>query len=237
MDKFLDLRNRNHADEFRFDVTPELWKTHYLFGDETESANNVLKIVDNGTLMGYAVYSTGTAKGAKTCRILDICAKEKEVFAKLVNRLVERCIGEDVDFIYFKQAKEKFSDVLRKKGFFTARESVIMVVLLNPVELFSSISEEVKQGKILKLMLTGSSPIALKVGENGVQVVADQMPDLTISTDSKTFLQLLFGKTSILKEILKQKVTMSSIFGLPTAKHFFDLIRQEGWYIPSGDWL
>lgn len=218
-------------------MTPQLWKTHYLFGIEMEEANNVLKVMDNGTLMGYAVFCIDAVKGAKVCRVLDICAEKKEVFAEMVDRLVERCVREDVDFIYFKQGKERFGDVLHKKGFFTVWESVIMVVLLDPLGLFSSISEEVKQGKILKLILTGFDPIALKIGKNGVQVIADEKPDLTISTDGKMFLKLLFGKTSLLKEVLKQKVTISSILDLPTANHFFSLIEQKGWFIPSGDWL
>ena len=209
---------------------------HYI-PDEKE-AGNVLEIFQNGALKGYAIYSEELLHdGVKVYRVLEICAESRDVFAELTNQLVERAVKEGVDFIYAKGSDEKFNDVLSERGFFSFFESVVMIALLNPFELFSSLSEEVNQGKTLNIVIKGFDPILLRVGEKGIMVVANEKPDLTVTTDSKTFVKLFFGKTSFFKQLLKGKIRINPVSSLPTAMHFFGLIKQKSCYIPIGDWL
>ena len=226
-----------HKNAFRFDLDNDLWKTHYILG-EKEGAGNVLEIFQNGTLKGYAIYSEELLfDGVKVYRVLEICAESREVFAELINQLVERAVKEEVDFVYAKGIDKKFNDVLTERGFFSFLESVVMVTLLNPFELFSSLSEEVDPGKTLNIVIEGFDPILLRVGEKGIMVVANEKPDLTVTTDSKTFVRLFFGKTSFFKQLVKGKIGINPMSRLPTAMHFFGLIKQKSWYIPIGDWL
>jgi len=198
----------------------------------------VLEIFQNGTLKGYAIYSEELLfDGVKVYRVLEICAESREVFAELINQLIERAVKEEVDFVYTKGIDKKFNDVLTEREFFSFLESTVMVTLLNPYELFSSLSEEVNRGKTLNITIKGFDPILLRVGEKEIMVVAHEKPDLTVTTDSETFVKLLFGKTSFFKQLLKGKIRIDSVSSLPTAMHFFDLIKQKSWYIPLGDWL
>ena len=115
------------------------------------------------------------------------------------------------------------------------RESAIMIVLLNPKELLLSLSQEIEHGKILKLIVRGFEPVFVKVGKEGVQVLENGQQEFTIRTDSETFIRLLFGKTSFLKEVLRRKV-VTQLRRMPDTIHFFELIKAKEWYIPSGDW-
>lgn len=231
------LRNRLHQDAFRFDISPSLWKMHYMSDEKTEAVT-ILKILQNGTLRGYAIYSQLLfSEGIKAYKILDVCAEEKDLLTKLIDRIIECAVKENADFIYFTESSGKCSEALSEKGFFSFLRTVIMVVLLNPQVLFSSLSEEVNQGKTLKLLIRGFDPILLRVGEKGVMVAPKSKPDLTVTTDGRTFVNLLFGKTSFLRQLLKGRVSVSSLFDLPTAVHFFSVIEQKKWYIPPGDWL
>lgn len=210
---------------------------HYIPG-EKEEADNVLEIFQNGALKGYAIYSEALLHdGIKVYRILEICAESRDVFAELTNQLVERAVKEEVDFIYVKGSDRKFNEVFTERGFFSFFESVTMITLLNPSELFSSLSEEVNHGKTMNIKIKGFDPILLRVGEKGIMVLANDKPDLTVTTDSKTFVKLLFGKTSFFKQLLKRKIRINPVSGLRTATHFFGLIKQKSWYIPLGDWL
>jgi len=209
---------------------------HYM--QSKKETSNIVEIFREGVLKGYAIYTDELLHGeVKACKVLEICAESRDVYAELTNLLVERAVKEDVDFVYTKGSDEKFNDVLSEKGFFSFLESVVMTVLLNPYELLSSLSEKVNQGKILNILIEGFDPILLRIGEKGIMVVANGKPDLTVMTDSKTFMKLLFGRASFFKQLLKRKIRISSLTGLSTAKHFFGLIKQKNWYIPSGDWL
>lgn len=234
--RFLLLRNTLHKGAFRFDLDNDLWKRHYI--PDEEEAGNVLDIFQNGSLKGYTIYSEELLHdGVKVYRVLEICAESREVFAELTKQLVERAVKEGVDFVYTKGSDEKFNDVLTERGFFSFFESVAMIALLNPIELFSSLSEEVNQGKTLNIVIKGFDPILLRVGEKGIMVVANEKPDLTVTTDSKTFVKLFFGKTSFFKQLVKGKIGINRMSRLLTAMHFFGLIKQKSWYIPMGDWL
>ena len=235
--KFTLLRNRVYSDAFRFDLDNDLWKMHYPLG-EKEGLGRTIEVSENGLLKGYAIYSIEHLRGtAKVYRVFEIQAENREIFAELTQQLVERAVQDEVDFIYTKGNYEKFHDVFEERGFISFLESVIMVVLLNPIELFSSISEEVNQGKTLKIVIDGFDPILLRVGEKEIMVVQNDKPNWTVTIDSKTFLKLLFGKTSFLTQFIKGKIKIDSVLGLQTAMHLFGLIRQKSWYIPLGDWL
>lgn len=187
--------------------------------------------------MGYAVYSQVYLDGTKVCKILDISAKEEKNFRELINQVIKDCIKENVHFIYLRKCDKIYDNVLDERGFLSVEQSLIMVVLLNPHELFSSLSEEIEFGKILKLIIQGFKPITMKVGKKAISVIGTDNPDLVITTDSETFLKLFFGRTVLWKELLKRKVIISNPLRLPTATHFFNLIRERNWYIPQGDWL
>jgi len=206
--------------------------------NEKAKATNVLEILEKGTLRGYVIYSQQLlSEGTKAYKILEICAEKRDALTKLLDQLIERAVKENVDFIHFAGSNGKFSQVFGEKGFFSFLRTVIMIVLLNPREFFSSLSEKIDHGKTLKLLIKGFDPILLRVGKKGVMVVSKSKPDLTVTTDGRTFVNLLFGKTSILRQVLRGRVGISSLFNLPVAIHFFNLIKQKEWYIPPGDWI
>lgn len=218
-------------------MPPRLWNKHYITNEKAE-ASNVLSILQNGALKGYAIYSRQLfSEEIKGYKILEICAEKKDVLTELIDQIIERALKESVDFVYFRESNGKFSEVFTKKGFSSFLESVIMVVLLNPQEFLSSLSEEVEQGKTLKLLIRGFDPVLLRVGEKGVMVVSKNKPDLTVTINVKTFLNLLSGKTSFFRQLLQRRVRVNSLSNLRTAVHFFNLIKQKKWYIPPGDWL
>ena len=112
-----------------------------------------------------------------------------------------------------------------------------MIALLNPKELLMALSGRIENGKVLNLLIEGFDPVTVKVGEEGFMVVKEKEPDLTVSTDVRTFLGLFFGRTSLLKEFLRKRITISGILNWRTANHFFSLIKQDKWHIPMGDWV
>lgn len=230
------LRNSVHKSKFRFDITPKLYELHYVPGMESEP-NVLLTVVIDGTLKGYAIYSRVLLNGTKAYRVLDITTNERWVFEKLMNQIVENSIKEKIDFIYFKKCDEVYDDVLEKKGFMSFAESVIMIVLLNPHKLLLSLSEEIKCGKVLKLCIEGFEPISVKVGEKRIKVVEAERSDSVVQTNSKTFLKLFFRRTSLIKELFKRNVIIDNLLHLPVAIRFFNVIKQDRWYIPQADWL
>lgn len=233
--EFLDLRNAIHSGKFRFNLTRGLWGCHYLAEKELE-ANTVIRVVENGILRGYAVYSIFIDDGVRALKILEICADRRATLVELIDYIGERGVKEGVDFILLQRCREPYDDVFDKMGFLTFVTNVIMIVLLNPKELLSSLSEEIERGKILKLIIKGFDPINIRVGKKAIMVVENKRYDLTVQTDSKTFVKLFFGKTSFLKELLKRKIVTDNLFHLPTLSHFFSAIKQKEWYIPPGDW-
>ena len=235
-DELLNLRNGLHEDEFRFHLTPSLWESHYVSEKEL-NANNVVRVIKNGILRGYAVYSILISDQIKTCRIEEICADGKAILNELIDRIIRKSTAKGVDFIFLRRCEEPYNDLFDERGFLSIIESAIMVVLLDPIELLLSISKKIERGKILKLIVRGFDPIKVKVGEKGVMVVKDKKYDLTVRTDSRTFLKLFFGKTSLIKEFLRRKIIIDQIFYLPTISRFFNLIKQRRWYIPPGDWI
>lgn len=232
--RFLNLRNRIHRNEFRFNLTSGLWESHYVSETGLET-NNVIMVVENNKLKGYVVYSLLIEDKMKVCRVGEVCADSSATLIELVDRLIEKSMEKGADIIILRRCEEPYNDVFDKKRFLTSTESVIMVVLLDPRELLLSISENVESGKVLTLAIDSFDPITVMVGKKRIMVLEDQRSGLTVSTDSKTFLRLLFGKTSFFREFLYRKILTNPI-QLSTVFRFFNIIRVKKWYIPSGDW-
>jgi len=221
--------------KFRFNLSRDLWAAHYISEKELD-ASNIIKIVRDGVLRGFAVYSILNYDAIKACGILDLCADGKDVLVELIDKIIEKAVNSGVDFIFLRECEEPYDDAFDAKGFFYFMESVILAVLLNPRELLLALSERIHHGKVLKFVVEGFDPILVKVGKKGIRVIEGERSDLKVLTDSKTFLRLFFGQTSVLKEFLRGRITIDRIFSLSTLVRFFSIIKQRRWYIPSGDW-
>jgi predicted acetyltransferase len=213
-----------------------LWETSYVLGEGPDT-KNIIKLTKNGEVRAYAVYSCVVQDEAKTYRILEMCADEIDDLIEVVNRIIENGMKEEIDFIYLKGVDDRYDEVLEEKGFFSFIESAIMVVLLNPEDFFSKLSQETEYGQTIKLNISGFSSIWLRVDKERAQIVTEENPAATINIDSKTFLKLLFGKTSFSKELIMGRITVDNVFALQTARNLFNLIKQDKCYMPSGDWL
>lgn len=231
----LSLRNKVYKDCFRFEVSPDLWYSLYVSMKEGK-AKNIIRVVRNGVLKGYAVYSIFVRNSFRAFGIMDICVDGKDTLEELINRIIERSRKEGADFIYLRNPVDPYDCVFDTKGFLSFRESIIMVALLDPRQLLSCLSEEINSGSVLRLIIKGFNPISVKVGRNGVAVIEDAKPNLTVVTDSRTFIRLFFGRTSFLKEFLMGKIKVNRILQLKIVIHFFSVIKQKKWYIPFGDW-
>lgn len=234
IDKIIGLRNRVHKNDFRFVLTPEHWNVLYV--PEGVEKHNLAAVTKNGELKGYAAYYLINFEEARAYDVREICAEDEKILAQLLDQIADRSVKDSVDFVFIRKREDPYRDMYAKRGFLSFLESVIMIALLNPRELLSALSEEIEKGKVLKLLIEGFDPITVKVGEKGIIVVKENRSDLTVSTNSETFLRLFFGRTSFLKEFLKRRVTLNNILNWTTANRFFNLIKQDNWHIPMGDW-
>jgi len=232
IDELLNLRNKVHKDKFRFDLSRDLWESLYI--TECESCN-VIKITKDGKLRGYAVYFITNDDQNRVLKVQEICSDGKATLMKLLDSIVESGLEEEADFIHLRRCTEPYGDVFDQKGFLTSMESVVMIVLLNPREILSALSENFKGGEPLTLRIRGFDPVTVKVGKKGIMLLEDTQSEVNVLTDSMTFLNFLFGKTSFWKELVKRKVTFD-ILHLPTVYRFFKSISNKKWYIPPGDW-
>ena len=235
IDKIIDLRNRIHKDKFRFVLTPQHWKILYV--PENVEKSNLATVVRNERLKGYAAYYLVNSEQARAYDIREICAEDQDTLTELIDQIVEKSAKDNVDFIFVRRCKEPHENVFAKKRFFSFSESVIMIALFNPKDLLLTLSKRIETGKVINLIIKGFDPITVRVGEKGIMVVKKEKSDLTVSTDDKTFLRLFFGRTSFLKEFLRRRITIGSITNWTTANHFFNVLRQDKWYIPMGDWV
>jgi len=199
------------------------------------TGENVLTIIENGKLKAYAVFSIQEAEGARAYKILEICSEGSEPLFKLIELILESAMKNKVDFVFLREIDENYDVTLRGRGFISFVDSIISLVLLNPEEFLQSIAEDIHEGKVLRLSINGFSPVDVKVGKAAIMVVNDEKPDFVLSIDAKMFLKLLFGKSSFLKESLKGNIKVP-IMHWSRTKHFFELMRTEKSYIPSGDW-
>jgi hypothetical protein len=235
IDKIIDLRNRIHKEKFRFVLTPDHWKALYVPEDVEKS--NLTTVVRNERLKGYAAYYLANFEQNRAYDVREICAEDQDTLTELIDQIVEKSIEDNADFIFVRRCEEPYENVFAKKGFFSFSESVIMIALFNPEELLLALSRQIENGKVLNLVIKGFDPITVRVGEKGIMVVKQEKSDLTVSTDGKTFLKLFFGRASFLKEFLRKRITIGSILNWTMVHHFFDLIKQDKWYIPMGDWV
>jgi len=234
-DKIIDLRNRVHKDDFRFVLTPEHWNALYV--TESVEKHDLVMVVKDGELKGYAAYLLVNLEQAKVYDVREIVAEDAEVLGQLIDQIVARSVKDNVDFVFARTCEDSYKEVYDKKGALSFLESVVMIALLNPRELLSALSEETDGGKVLTLLIEDFDPVTIRVGAKGIAVVADEKPDFSLSIDSKTFLRLFFGRTSFLKEFLQRRIALSSILNLTTASRFFNLVRHDKSYIPMGDWV
>ena len=215
-------------------MTPNLWETQYKLEKELE-ADNVTVIRKKNALSGYAICSLVTRNEIKEYHVQEICSDGKDTLNELLDQIIERGAKNKVDFIVLRSCGEPFSNLFDEKGFLTTIDIAIIVRLLNPRKLLLSMSNKLEGGKILKLVIKGVDPILVKVRKTEISVVENENAHFTVVTDSNTFLKLLFGKTSFLKEFLKRRVFISHIHHLLTASNFFKIVQNDKWYIPSGD--
>ena len=173
----------------------------------------------------------------KVYRILELCAAEKEIMEELIDSITVKGEQRGADFIIIRRCGEPFQDLFHKTGFLDLKESVIMVVLLNPKELLIPLSKENVEGKRINLEIHGFEPISLVVGKDKIRLLEYKNgSDLVLSMSDKVFLRLFFGKTSVLKEFLRGSVRIKGKTHINTATRFFRIIRQRNWYFPPGDW-
>lgn len=232
IDELLNLRNKVHKDKFRFDLTRDLWESQYITGSES---CNVIKITKDGKLSGYAVYSVTNDDQNRVLNVQEICSDGKATLTKLLDSIVGSGLREEADFILLRRCTEPYGDVFDQKDFLTIMESAVMIALLNSREILSALSENFKGGKPLTLRIRGFDPVTVEVGKKGIMLLEDTQSKVNVLTDSMTFLNFLFGKTSFWKELVKRKVTFN-ILHLPTVYRFFKSISNKKWYIPPGDW-
>jgi hypothetical protein len=235
MDNIINLRNQIHKDDFRFALTPKHWKVVYV--PENAERSNLVTVESDGRLKGYAAFILVNFEQVRAYDVREICAEDENTLTQLIDQIADKGSKDDVDFIFVKRCDEPFSKVFSKKGFSSFIESVIMIALFDPEKILSALSERVENGKVLRLAIKGFDPIDIKVGENGIMLVNETKPDLTVSTDSKTFLRLFFGRASFISEFLRRRVTLTGILSLDTARNFFHMLEEPNWYIPMGDWV
>lgn len=235
IDEIIDLRNSIHKEDFRFVLTPDHWKALYV--PENSEQSNLATVRDNGKLKGYAAFYLVNFDQVKAYDVREIVAEDQNTLERLLSQISDKGVKDNVDFVFLKRCEELYNHVFAKKGFASFIESVIMIAMFDPSQLFSAISGQVKKGKVLRLMIKGFNPLTIKVGEKEVMLTDNEKPTITISTDHRTFTRLLFGRTSLKKEYLRGTVKISSVFSFVAASKFFAIIRQPTWYIPMGDWV
>lgn len=235
IDEIIDLRNKTHKDEFRFVLTPEHWKVLYM--PENVEKSNLATVRNDGRLEGYAAFYLVNFDQVRAYDVREIIAQDENTLTQLLEQITDKGMKDNVDFIFLKRCEEPYNNVFAKKGFLPFVESVIMVALFDPKQLLSTLSEKVESGKVLRLLIKDLDPIDIKLGEKGIMLVKEEKPNLIVSTDSRTFLRLVLGRTSFAREFFKRTVTINGVLGLTVASRFFKLAKQAKWYIPMGDWV
>ncbi len=235
IEDYLELRNELHPDSFRFDMSVDLWKSHYLPSPDA-GRTNTIEMKKNGVLEGYAVYEIMTDEQIRALRILEICGSRK-AYEQLIDRMVEQAVRDELDFVFIRKNEEPVDTVFDEKKFISFVDCAILSAPLNPRELLRSMSERVEQGHVLGLDITGFPEILVRVGRRKMEIVENMKPSVVMKVDGKTFVKLFFGKTSLLKEYLKRNVVILGKSRIFVAARFFNAIKQKRTYIPLGDWV
>jgi hypothetical protein len=229
------LRNLLNHGSFRLEVTPELWEVLYEV-DRKGKLSNIITVKRNGVLRGYASYLTFARGQLTALGVLDMNAEGDDVLEELTEALIQRAEAEGVDIVYFRKTPGPDDRVLDKKGFSSFVETVIAIKLLDPRELLKAFSDDDASGPCIRLDIEGFESITATVGKKGIKLLSETKADLELSTDSETFLKLFFNQTSVMREFLRRRLKTSNISKLLVAMRFFNLIKQEKWYLPFGDW-
>lgn len=224
-----------HKGDLRFVLTPEHWNILYV--PESVERHDLATVTKNGKLRGYAAYYLVNLGEARVYDVREIAAEDEEVLTQLIDQIIDRSVKDNVDFVFARSCENLHEKVYAKKGALSFLESTVMIALLNPKELLSALSKEIEDGKILRLLVEGFNPVTVKVGAKGIMVVnKEEKPDLAVTIDSKTFVRLFFGETSLVKGFLGRKISFS-VFNWTIVSRFFKLIMHDKWYIPMGDWV
>jgi putative sterol carrier protein len=208
-----------------------------VYVPKSSETNTLLTAVRNGVLAGYAAICVTSFSTVKACNIKEICAEDSGIFARLIDQIVERSMEHDIDFVFLTTCEKDHEKLLAGKGFSSFVERTIMASLLNAKALLRALSEPSADGKILEVVIRGFEPILVNLDKRTITLVEEGQPDLTISTDSKTWLRVLFGRSSFLKEFFTKRIVISSVMNLLDAIRFFDIIRQNKVYVPEADWV
>lgn len=232
IDRVIELRNRIHENDFRLVLTPEHWNALYVPQSEK---TYFLTVSRDEELVGYVAFCTVDFGEVRAYDVREICAADESTMAELIDQMIDRSVRDKIDFVFLKTCEEPYNKLLRERGFSSFIESAIMIALLDPRALLLALSEPVDDGPVLKVTISGFDPVLVRVGAGGIALVADKEPDLTISTNSKTWVRLFFGRTSFLRELLRGSITASSLRNLRAASRLFRIVRQNRWYIPMAD--
>ena len=174
--------------------------------------------------------------GGKSLQVLEFAAESREVMAELVGKLEVMAKAKDADLISLACFDELYDDLLAKNGFIDFAGSAVMVALINPKELLAALSSEGVTGRRLNLEIAGFDPISLVVGDDRIEVVESKPEtDITLAMSDKTFVNIMFGTTSLIPEFLRGRIKVRGKTRLGIAMRFFAIIKQEKLYIPPGD--
>ena len=238
VEEFVKLRNQLHRGEFRFDVSPEVWEWDYT-GRPGVEVDDVISVYRDSELKGYAIACLSDFESdLKVYLVLELCATDAATANELIDKVVTRGNRRNADFILIRGCGEPFERSLGRLGFLDFNESVILGLLLNPRQLLAPLCSEGVQGRRVNLEIQGAEPIGLVVGKGGLGLCeCGPEAQISLSLDSRVFLKLFFGRTSIWNEILRGHVRIKGKVHILTAARLFRTIRQDRWYIPSGDWV
>lgn len=234
MQEYLELRNKLHGNAFHLDLNTELWRSSYL--DRLGVDGGVIEVRRDGTLKGYAVCAAGEMiGGGRLLQVLEFGAENEEIMTELMVKLEARTKDESIDLISLTCFDESYDDLLTRKGFIDFASSAIMVALINPQELLAALSSKGVTGRRLNLEIAGFNPISVLVGENEIEVAEYNPEGVTLAMSDKTFVNIMFGKASLMREFLKGRIKVRGKSQLGIARRFFAIIKQENLYIPPGD--
>ncbi len=235
VEDLIKFRNKLKNGQFRFMAPLEEWKANYSSRPGVEEAD-IVKIQEEGELKGYAIGCMSHHKGLRMYRILEFCATDNKTTRKLIDSMIRR--GEQIgaDFVIGKTCQEPFDSVFKETGFASIKENVVMFVLLNLEELLVPLSSDAVQGRVFTLIINGFKPLNIVVGKDKIRILGEKAtPDIRVSLEARTFLRLFFGKTTVLKEVLRGNLRIEGKIHFNTIFRFFRIFKQNKWYIPQGD--
>lgn len=237
VEDFIRLRNQLHGGDFRFDVGPEAWEWYYT-GRPGVEQDDVVSVYKDHELKGYAVACLSDFEAdRKVYLVLELCAADQSTANELIDRVVAKGNQKNADFVLFRGCEGPFDRLLDGHGFTDMNESALIAMLINVRPLLTPLCREGVEGKTVRLEIRGDEPVGLVVGKDGLGLSKrDDRPSLSVTLDGSVFLSLLFGRASMWGEFIRGHIRIKGMLHILTAARLFRLIRQDKWYIPSGDW-